>query len=252
MASAALSPRGAAGASHRQSTIVTRERVIAPPERFITASDEQLVAYFKGKQPAGQPACLRLQVKLCTAAISVCKYSIPFPSRCKLYSSDPPAAASNLPRNTQPPGHNPDVRRPLLGAPCCTADAFGAELAPAVPVLQQLVESICTHDFSALRRQEGTPGQECSSCCCTEQRACQGRHLKGREWPAGMGQEGCCVAGTPRGVIAPVVRCSCWGDSTSSNPHAYAPCRCRRLQSDYEYFGAAAEARSDVRLSERC
>ncbi|KAL4427112.1 hypothetical protein ABPG77_001116 [Micractinium sp. CCAP 211/92] len=99
MASAALSPRGAAGASHRQSTVVTRERVIAPPERFITASDEQLVAYFK--------------------------------------------------------------------------DAFGAELAPAVPVLQQLVESICTHDFSALRR---------------------------------------------------------------------------RLQSDYEYFGAAAEARSDVRL----
>lgn len=102
MASAALSPRGAsgaAGAHPRQSTIVTRERVIAPPERFITASDEQLVAHFK--------------------------------------------------------------------------DKFDAELAPAVPVLHELVESICTSDFAALRR---------------------------------------------------------------------------RLQADYEYFGAAAEARSDVPL----
>ncbi|KAL4459125.1 hypothetical protein ABPG75_013990 [Micractinium tetrahymenae] len=102
MASAELSPRGAGSsgaAAQRPSTLVTRERVIAPPERFITASDEKLVAYFK--------------------------------------------------------------------------DAFGAELAPAVPVLHQLIEGICNSDFAALRR---------------------------------------------------------------------------RLQSDYEYFGAAAEARSDVAL----
>lgn len=88
------------GAGHqRQATIVTRERVIAPPERHISVSDEDLVAYF--------------------------------------------------------------------------TDVFGASLAPAVPVVHQLIEGICTSDFSGLRR---------------------------------------------------------------------------RLQTDYEYFGAAAEARSDVAL----
>ncbi|EFN53569.1 hypothetical protein CHLNCDRAFT_136731 [Chlorella variabilis] len=83
-------------------TQVTRERVIAPPDRFIFGvQDEELITYF--------------------------------------------------------------------------SDVFGSELAPALPVLHQLVEGICTSDFTSLRR---------------------------------------------------------------------------RLQGDYEYFGAAAEARSDVELSE--
>ncbi|KAI3424110.1 hypothetical protein D9Q98_009471 [Chlorella vulgaris] len=84
----------------QQHTFVTRERVIAPPDRFIFGvQDDELIEYFQ--------------------------------------------------------------------------EVFGSELAPALPVLHQLIEGICTADFTALRR---------------------------------------------------------------------------RLQGDYEYFGAAAEARSDVDL----
>lgn len=62
----------------RQPIVVTRERVLAPPDRFIPVGEDQLIDYFKG--------------------------------------------------------------------------VFGSELAPAVPVLHQLIESCTTADFAALRR----------------------------------------------------------------------------------------------------
>lgn len=163
MASAALSPRGAsgtAGAHPRQSTIVTRERVIAPPERFITASDEQLVAHFKGELCADN---MRAPAAAAAHAghMQRCRPAAP-PMDSSLAAMGPRRLAvaprpDPLPQQLNPPPtptpHHTTPHHTHSAFSLAIADKFDAELAPAVPVLHELVESICTSDFAALRRQ---------------------------------------------------------------------------------------------------
>lgn len=105
----------------QQHTFVTRERVIAPPDRFIFGvQDDELIEYFQGA-PVGQPGW----------AAANGRWSYPQATCCAGFTCE---------------GY-------ILLPPCVSpAEVFGSELAPALPVLHQLIEGICTADFTALRR----------------------------------------------------------------------------------------------------
>ena len=132
-------------------TQVTRERVIAPPDRFIFGvQDEELITYFSG-------ACRRGFECLCGGSLSAAARRRGRPlaqadtDRAAQLSVSGLAAMGRLPMCiANPPILMPLL--PLLPLQFTPADVFGSELAPALPVLHQLVEGICTSDFTSLRR----------------------------------------------------------------------------------------------------